>query len=288
MVEIYKCKFCNKEFKSGQSLGGHIINCKSNPNNHQKEFIRRRSEKARINNPIEEHEIICPICNKKFVIKTSRKNFNNNKYPHTCSKTCACKLSNQKSNLCEKNEKISKALKGKNLKTKMPCEKVCEVCGKVFIQKQISEKKLSISRFCSKECMRKYLSITNKNNGSGGLRENAYKKYKSGMYQGIHCDSSWELAFLIYCKDHDINIKRCKKSLQYLYENKIFKYYPDFEVDGLMYEIKGYENEKAKEKHKQHPEVVYLDKEKMQKYLKYVIEKYGRNFVNQYDRIDKR
>lgn len=289
MEKIHKCKFCNKEFKSGQSLGAHIINCKDNPNNHQKEFAKKRSENTKISNPIEEHLIICPICNKEFIIKVTKKNFENGKYPHTCSRTCAGILSNQKTNLEEKNKKISESLREKNKKfSKKPIEKTCEICGKNFISKQISGGRFSNSRFCSKECMNKHLSNTNKNNGCGGLRENSYKKYKSGTYQEIHCDSSWELAFLIYCKDHNISIKRCKKSLQYVYKNKTFRYYPDFEIDGRLYEIKGYENEKAKEKHKQHPEVIYLNKEKMQKYLKYVIDNYGKHFIDLYDRLDNR
>jgi len=29
---MYKCKYCNKEFKSGKILGGHTIWCDKNPN----------------------------------------------------------------------------------------------------------------------------------------------------------------------------------------------------------------------------------------------------------------
>jgi hypothetical protein len=31
---------------------------------------------------------------------------------------------------------------------------------------------------------------------------------KKGWYKGFFCDSSYELAYLIYCLDHQINIKR--------------------------------------------------------------------------------
>lgn len=290
MEKVYKCKFCGKEFNSKQSLGGHIINCKNNPNNYQKEFAKRRAEKAKINNPIEEHLLICPICNKEYVIKVSKKNFDKGKYKHTCSRSCASKLTNQKVDLENKNKKISKTLKDKKKEDKQQKETkgICETCGKEFIHRILKGNRISQSRFCSKECMNKYISKINKEKNCGGLRENAYKKYKSGIYHGIHCDSSWELAFLIYCEEHNISIKRCKKSLSYTYQNKLFNYYPDFEIDNIMYEIKGYENEKAKEKHKQHPEVVYLDKDKMQKYLTYVIDKYGKNFITLYDRLDKR
>lgn len=64
-------------------------------------------------------------------------------------------------------------------------------------------------------------------------------------------------------------------------------YYPDFIIDGKLYEIKGYENNKAKAKHEQHPEVIYLDKYKMKKYLDYVISKYGKDYIKLYDRLDK-
>jgi len=49
----------------------------------------------------------------------------------------------------------------------------------------------------------------------------------------------------------------------------------------------GYENCRAKEKHNQHPEVIYLDKYKMKKYLDYVISKYGKDYIKLYDRLDK-
>ena len=75
--------------------------------------------------------------------------------------------------------------------------------------------------------------------------------------------------------------------LRYTFENKEYKYYPDFIINGVLYEIKGYENDKAKAKHEQHPEVTYLDKQKMQKYLNYVINKYGNDFIKLYDRLDK-
>lgn len=30
-IDKHKCKFCNKEFSTGQSLGGHIVSCLNNP-----------------------------------------------------------------------------------------------------------------------------------------------------------------------------------------------------------------------------------------------------------------
>ena len=47
------------------------------------------------------------------------------------------------------------------------------------------------------------------------------------------------LAWVIYNLDHDIQFKRNFKAFEYLYENKIHKYYPDFIIDDVYYEIKG-------------------------------------------------
>ena len=38
------CKYCNKEFKSGQSLGAHITHCKENPNSYQNEWKNKKKE----------------------------------------------------------------------------------------------------------------------------------------------------------------------------------------------------------------------------------------------------
>ena len=59
------------------------------------------------------------------------------------------------------------------------------------------------------------------------------------MYKNIWCDSSWELAFVIYHLDNNFTIERNKLGLDYNYNNKDRKYFPDFIVDNIYYEIKG-------------------------------------------------
>ena len=59
------------------------------------------------------------------------------------------------------------------------------------------------------------------------------------LYDGLYFDSSWELYFYIYCKDHDFNIIKNPVKFTYSFEDKIHYYMPDFSVDGQMYEIKG-------------------------------------------------
>ena len=59
------------------------------------------------------------------------------------------------------------------------------------------------------------------------------------MYDNIQFDSSWELYFYIYPADLGHKVIKEPLELFYTYEGKEHSYYPDFEVDGQLYEIKG-------------------------------------------------
>ena len=82
-----------------------------------------------------------------------------------------------------------------------------------------------------------------KNNPNcGGLRSKSGRS-KQGWYKGIYCRSTYELVYVIYNLDHNIDFKPCTRIYEYLWENEIHKYYPDFELpDGTIIEIKGYSN----------------------------------------------
>jgi hypothetical protein len=62
---------------------------------------------------------------------------------------------------------------------------------------------------------------------------------KSGRYEGIWCDSTWELAYIIWCKSLGKNITRNSETFQYEFDGKQRRYLPDFIVDGQIVEIKG-------------------------------------------------
>ena len=93
----------------------------------------------------------------------------------------------------ETKAKISKTLKSSAVYKVV--SKICPICGKEFIQARKKNGRLGNSKYCSNECRNKALSLINKQIGSGGFREGSVKNYKSGWFNGIHCDSSWELAF---------------------------------------------------------------------------------------------
>jgi len=99
---------------------------------------------------------------------------------------------------------------------------ICATCNKNF------EKLLSDPRkTCSKECVK-----------LGGMREGSGRA-KTGFYKGIYCGSTYELAFLVYNVDNGSPIQRCRKSFLYKWNDNTYRYYPDFEINGTIYEIKG-------------------------------------------------
>lgn len=89
-------------------------------------------------------------------------------------------------------------------------------------------------------------SISNtmhKNPNSGGRRHGSGRG-KKGWYKGFFCDSTYELVFVIYNLDHNIQFKKCERVYTYTHKNQTHKYYPDFELaNGTIVETKGYHNE---------------------------------------------
>ena len=100
--------------------------------------------------------------------------------------------------------------------------RVCKTCKNPF---EILKSNTRVS--CSKSCAR-----------TSGAREGSGRA-KTGYYKGIYCGSTYELAFLIYHLDKGNPIQRCGKSFSYNWEDQNHIYYPDFEINGIIYEIKG-------------------------------------------------
>lgn len=56
---------------------------------------------------------------------------------------------------------------------------------------------------------------------------------------GLVFDSGWELRFYQYCKRRGFDVIYHPCCLTYEFNGREFRYYPDFEVNGKLYEIKG-------------------------------------------------
>jgi hypothetical protein len=119
---------------------------------------------------------------------------------------------------------------------------------------------------------------------SGGLKEGSSRS-KHGWYNGFWCDSSYELAYLIYCLDHNIKIERNKKYYEYEYEGKIHKYYPDFIVNNELVEIKNYESELTNAKLKSvNEKITIYYRNTIKPFIDYVKQKYGKKFIELYEK----
>lgn len=117
---------------------------------------------------------------------------------------------------------------------------------------------------------------------NGGYRQGSGRG-KKGWYKGFFCDSSWELAYVVYCLDHHIDIKRNTSKRQYVWKGKVKNYIPDFEVEGVVTEIKGYKTEQWLAKLEANPDVKVLYQKELESIFAYVTTTYGRNFIDLYE-----
>lgn len=190
--------------------------------------------------------------------------FGSGKY---CSKSCAnsrefSKESNLKKSL--KNKGTIPWNKGKEFSWKIS---KCEYCGNDIKHRNSEPKKYH------SECWKK---------ASGGYRKGAGIG-KSGWYKEVWCDSSYELAWVIYQIDHNKPFERNKEKYEYLWNNKTFNYFPDFVQNNILIEIKGFSNQQTEEKTKSIPNLKILFKEDLKEEFEYVEKTYGKNFIELYE-----
>jgi hypothetical protein len=158
------------------------------------------------------------------------------------------------------------------------------------IRKTIKGKSTGKAKTPEKELERKFkISSAMKNNPRGGGLRKGSGRGKKGSYQGYWCDSSWELAWVIYNLEHDIVFTRNQEGFSYVFEGTSSLYYPDFIIEGQYYEIKGRRDwngldKKSKEKIRQFTgKLSVLYTTDMQPYLEYAVRRYGKDFVRLYD-----
>lgn len=228
---------------------------------------------------------ICKNCGKEFLEKYSK--WSNGDF---CCKECARSYST-KNKRQEINEKVSKTLKGriieknsllKNINIKQQYEKaplLCPICNNIILYERYIKHRKTCSTECGKE-----LAKRNHSHQGGGYRKRAGRS-KHGYYKGIYCDSTYELAYLIYCLDHNINIKRCEETFEYEYNGKKHKYHPDFIVNDEIIEIKGYHNNlvdiKMKSIINRKYKILYIND--LFKSFEYVSKAYNKKFHNKWN-----
>ena len=279
------CKYCGKEFPD-KSLGGHVARCKMNPNYEKtcandRKNLRKGTETSARNKKskvvLVKFKQICPKCGKEFEIECSESIYKRGKYKKFCSSKCA----NSRIHSEETKQKTANSLKEyyntNGYPERLLKVHTCKYCGKQFTKND--KRNTTGCKYCSSECKTTWIK---ENVKWGGCRDGSGRG-KSGWYKGIYCSSTWELAYVIYCIDHNIPIERCKEKRSYTYKGKIHNYYPDFVTPDGIIEIKGYITEQWQEKERQNPDVKTLYKDDMKPYLQYVHDNYTNDITSLYD-----
>jgi len=146
-------------------------------------------------------------------------------------------------------------------------------------------KSASTRRWCNKKCYVEWVRKTDYMKGkTGGYRKEAGRG-KMGWYKGYYCNSSWELAWVIYQLERGIKFKRNTEGFEYIFDGKKSKFYPDFILNNGNYvEIKGWITEKDKAKFLHFPKQLdILFKKSMQPIINSVISKYGKKYWDLYE-----
>jgi len=299
---MYKCE-CGREFENAQSYNGHKSHCKihallkgktieqvdleaKNRGKNSSNTCKMKTANAiKLSNYkwlSEKHT--CEKCGKVMTEKFGSGRF--------CSRACANtrKLSAfTKHKISDKLKVVAsgtaadnkqKAIENREIYKLSP--KFCVICGKELPYERRSKKT------CSEACKHMLL----KNNTIAAIKLhggnlNPTRNAKYGTYKGIECDSSYELAYVIYCLDHNISVKRNRQCFNYSYNGEYHNYYPDFIIDDTYVEIKNYWTEQVQAKidcFPKHLKYQIIYKNGIKKYLTYCKKVYGSNFTELYDR----
>ena len=311
---MYKkeCKWCKVEIivEKQPNFASHVATCEKNPNfelNKIKSSLRLKGVKLVVRKKLKKE---CPECGTGFEVEATESEIRRNKVKNYCSRKCG----NKRTHSDETKNKISNSLKtggnmfipdnkGKSYKNrfrldidelnqpkksilqgtydylKLPRkidgeylrynEFTCLKCGEIG-----TDKKYNKNRRYHLKC---WLSI------SGGIKEGSSRS-KHGWYKGYWCDSSYELAYLIYNLENGIKIERNKEGFEYCYNNKKHLFYPDFIVNGEYVEIKNFRSELTDCKINNFPhEIKIYYRDTINVYLDYVKNKYGKDFIKLYE-----
>ncbi len=108
---------------------------------------------------------------------------------------------------------------------------------------------------------------------------------RKGWHRGFWCDSSYELAFVMYALDQGMAFERNCQKFAYTFGGKSRTWIPDFRLtDGTYLEIKGYRSEQAEAKFAAFPYgLTVVDGRQMGFVFEYVTQTYGKNFTDLYE-----
>ena len=136
------------------------------------------------------------------------------------------------------------------------------------------------------------------------VRQFFLKTICSYVYDNKSFSSKPELAFYIYLRDKNIDFEyQPECSFLYQYDGKMHKYFPDFKINDQYLELKGdqflkedgtwqnpydhSQDQLYEAKHqcciKNNVKILYACQ--YMKYLEYIQEKYGKNYLDQFKKV---
>lgn len=286
-MKTYTC-ICGKTFDNPQKFNGHKQGCSEHiiskygsldvyyniKNREAKNNGKKRTETAILKKEKELQKWIAEqhVCERCGVLMTSK--YASGRF---CSRSCAnghTRTEQSKKLTSEKMKVVSKEY-SRSHKNKKEYTKICCVCG-LPLPEEFIGRRTTCSEVCKKEIFRRNAL---KNKLGGPSKTSSYGK--RGTYRGIHCDSTYELALLIYCLDHNIKIVRNTLSFPYSYEGKSYNYYPDFYLEDhdVFIETKGRDigpvYEKAQGVIDAGRKIKILHYEDLSECFQYVVDTYG-------------
>lgn len=156
------------------------------------------------------------------------------------------------------------------------------------------EKKQQIQEKHKQTCLEKY--GVDSYQRSEAFRKDLPRRIKLSCkrctYEGVHFDSSWELALWIYAQDHNLEIEKEPCSFEYIFEGKKHIYFPDFRFQGKLLELKGnhfYRGNYASSRTQYKVDVVAKEhgvevwyRDDTLPYLEYMVQKEGKGWYKKY------
>lgn len=224
----YKCAICGIVYKNASALTAHVfIKHKLNSKEYYDKYLRKPGEG------------ICPICGK--ITRYTRLSTGYKKF---CSIQCSRQSEEVLNNIREgmKNsehwqevlkseeyrKKLSESIKNSDyIKNVVHTEEYKNRQSKILKQSENFKKSRSSKEFRTK------ISLIASNRAKEGKAKTFYK------YNDILFASKWELSYYVWLKDNNINLKYQLEPIEYEFEGIIRHYVPDFEVNGVIQEIKG-------------------------------------------------
>lgn len=250
---MHKCKYCGNEFDSASKLGGHIIWCKDNPNRSGKSNFNSNIKNGVRKIDIQSMDLFCQYCGKQC------KSLNSLRQHEIRCKNNPNRIDtfNSYNNIIEYNNKISQGdvnvTPKRNRYTKaeyygLEKPKVSEevknkLSQKAKLQKWSEERKKNLSNAMKNAV---------KNNPNSYSSNNICGRVKRYLYNGVYLHGNWELKFAKFLDFNNIFWKRPEEGIEYLYNNDIHLYFPDFYLPDydIYIEVKGYKRERDEYKWK--------------------------------------